>query len=279
MELKALLISLATALPLVEAETVLGVYIFSRHGDRTPKALAPANLTSLGAEQVYSSGNYYRNRYVASDASSPVFGLSSDIAVTLQMDVSAPADTVLQNSATAFLQGLYPPVGDLSAQKLANDSSVQSPLNGYQYIPVSTAAAASSDGAEDSEWLQGNSGCGNAVASSNEYTVSDSYRKLYDDSKDFYSSLMPVLNSTFTEDEVSYKNAYTLYDYINVATIHNQTIPSSDLLTDDSLAHLAGLAQTHEWNLAYNGSDTIRAIAGATLAAQIVQQLNNTLAN
>jgi hypothetical protein len=36
MGLKTLLLPLV-ALPLGQAETVLGVYIFSRHGDRTPK--------------------------------------------------------------------------------------------------------------------------------------------------------------------------------------------------------------------------------------------------
>ena len=37
------------------------------------------------------------------------------------------------------------------------------------------------------------------------------------------------------------------------------------------------LADRHEWALAYNGSDSIRAVAGSTLAAQVVQALNNTL--
>jgi hypothetical protein len=41
---------------------------------------------------------------------------------------------------------------------------------------------------------------------------------------------------------------------------------------------LQTLADNHEFNLAYNSSDPIRAIAGSTLAAQIVQQLNSTIA-
>lgn len=64
---------------------------------------------------------------------------------------------------------------------------------------------------------------------------------------------------------------------MHVSTIHNKTIPSSSLLTDEVLFQLQTLADNHEFNLAYNSSDTIRAIAGSTLAAQIVSQLNTTI--
>lgn len=37
------------------------------------------------------------------------------------------------------------------------------------------------------------------------------------------------------------------------------------------------LADLHEWNLSYNASDSIRAISGATLAADVVSNLNKTI--
>lgn len=274
---KLALLSLAS-LDISRAETVLGVYIFHRHGDRTPKSLAPANLTSLGAEQCFQSGSYYRNRYVASDASSPIFGLSSDIVVANQLTVTAPVDTVLQNSAQVFMQGVYPPVGTLSIQTLANGSSVEAPLGGYQYVPINAVSTASSSaGSEDSEWLQGGSGCGNAVVSSNNYFVSTEYKQAYDDSFNLYQSLLPTYNGVFDADEANFKNGYTIWDLINVAEIHNKTIPSSDLLTNETLKELKHLADTHEWNLAFNESQPIRAIYGSVLAGQIVQQLTSTL--
>ncbi|KAI1373652.1 phosphoglycerate mutase-like protein [Hypoxylon crocopeplum] len=277
MELKTLLLSLA-ALPFTKSETVLGVYIFHRHGDRTPKSLAPVNLTALGADQVFQSGNYYRNRYVSSDASSPIVGLSNDIAVPTQLSVTSPADSVLQSSALAFLQGIYPPAGTVGVSLLANNSEVQAPLGGYQYIPVTTSSTAStSSNAENNEWLQGGSGCGNSVVSSNNYFLSPEYTSALDQTRSFYSNLLPVISGVFSSAQATFKNAYTIFDYVNVGTIHNQTIPSSDLLTNDTLKELRLLADTHEWNLAYNASDPIRAVAGATLAAQIVQQLNTTL--
>ncbi|KAF3067183.1 putative histidine acid phosphatase protein [Daldinia childiae] len=277
MQLKTLLLSSAT-LPLATSETVLGVYIFHRHGDRTPKSLAPTNLTALGADQVFQSGSYYRSKYVASDARSPIVGLSNDIAVPTQLSVISPADSVLQSSAMAFLQGIYPPAGDNGMSVLANKSEVQAPLGGYQYIPVGVSSTASSNpNSENNEWLQGGSGCGNAMVSSNDYFRSAEFASTLDRTRSFYSGLLPVINGTFSAGQANFKNAYTIFDLVNVATIHNQTIPSENLLTDDALFELRTLADAHEWNLAYNSSDPIRAVAGATLAAQILQQLNSTL--
>ena len=62
-----------------------------------------------------------------------------------------------------------------------------------------------------------------------------------------------------------------------MASIHNATFNSSDLLTTEVLFQARTLADTHEWNLAYNSSDSIRAVSGATLAAQVVQALNTTI--
>ena len=279
MHVSGLLVSLAS-LSLARGETVLGAYIFHRHGDRTPKAYAPVNMTSLGAEQCFRSGSHYRCRYVAADASAPVLGLSHDIALPHQLSVTAPVDANLQNSALVFLQGLYPPVGALSAQTLANGSAVAAPLDGYQYVPVDSVSggAASSDPSENNEWLQGGSGCGRAVVSSNSYFASEEYRRTLEATRAFYAGLLPVINGTFTAEQANYKNAYTIFDLVNVATVHNATIPSADLLTDAALRELQVRANEHQWNLAYNASDEIRAVAGSVLAAQVVQQLNATLA-
>jgi hypothetical protein len=185
------------------AETVLGAYIFHRHGDRTPKALAPANLTTLGYEEVHRSGQYYNSRYITGD--NKIKGISNEIVQLSQLSVSSPVDNVLQNSAMGFLQGLYPPVQTVSA--LANGSDVSAPLNGYQLIPVNTIATGA--GSEDSGWLQEATNCANAKTSSNNYFESTEYQNTLSSTKDFYNSLMPVVNATFTADQVSFKNAYT----------------------------------------------------------------------
>ncbi|KAA8576585.1 hypothetical protein EYC84_006685 [Monilinia fructicola] len=271
-------------LPLIQGqdsspETVLGVYIFHRHGDRTAKAHAPTELTELGYAQVFASGSYYRKRYIDANATSPLYRISPDIAKTSQLNVEAPADAVLQNSAAGFLQGLYPPVGaTLGSQTLANGTIVEAPLGGFQLIPVNTVSTASSSAnSENSAWLQGSSGCSNAITSSNNYFYSEEYMNLLNSTKGFYQSILPVINTTFNATQNSFKNAYSIYDYVHVSTIHNSTIPSDDLLTNETLSQLQDLASIHEFNLAYNASEPIRAIAGSTLAAQILQQLNHTI--
>ena len=202
------LVALSLLSSAVSAETVLGVYMFHRHGDRTPKALAPANLTDLGYSQVYTSGDYYRSRYIDSEADHRILGINSDIVKQSQIAASAPSDDVLQNSATGFLQGLYPPVGNaLGTQTLRNGSNVTSPLNGYQLIPL--ALTSSGSGSEDNGWLQSASGCANAVSSSNEYFSSPEYTSLLASTQDFYNSLTPVINATFSPSQISFKNAYT----------------------------------------------------------------------
>ncbi|THX71108.1 phosphoglycerate mutase-like protein [Aureobasidium pullulans] len=274
------LVALSLLSSSASADTVLGVYMFHRHGDRTPKALAPANLTDLGYQQVYSSGDYYRSRYIDSDADHKILGMNTDIVKQSQISASAPSDTGEylrgKNSATGFLQGLYPPVGiSLGTQTLRNGSNVTAPLNGYQLIPL--ALTTSGSGSEDNGWLQAASGCASAVSSSNEYFSTSEYTDLLSSTQDFYDQLIPVVNGTFSTSQISFKNAYTIFDLINVAEIHNATINSSDVLTSDVLFQIRTLADTHEWNLAFNASDNARAIAGKVLAAEIVEFLNNTI--
>jgi hypothetical protein len=255
------------------AETVLGAYIFHRHGDRTPKALAPTSLTTLGYEQVYLSGQYYNSRYITGD--NRIKGINEDIVKLSQLSVTAPVDNVLQNSAMGFLQGLYPPVQ--TVQTLSNGSEVSAPLSGYQLVPVNTIATGA--GSEDAGWLQDASSCAKAKTSSNSYFESSEYQKTLADTKDFYNSLIPVVNQTLTADQVSFKNAYVVYDLINVAEIHNSSIPSSDVLTDSTLHQLSTLANAHEWGLAYNASDDMRAIAGMQLAGEVLEYMNSTISS
>ncbi|KAL8679962.1 MAG: hypothetical protein Q9186_003778 [Xanthomendoza sp. 1 TL-2023] len=199
-----------------------------------------------------------------------IHGINSDLVKQSQITASAPLDTVLMNSAQAFLQGLYPPAGfRLGSDTLRNGEVVWSPLNGYQLIPVQTVT--SGTGSEDSAWLQGSSNCAQATLSSNEYFTSSDYIDLLASTSDFYESLTPLINATFSPDEISYKNAYTIFDLLNVASIHNTSLPNSALLTNSTFAKLRALANHHELNLAFNATDPIRAIAGSTLTAQIIQ--------
>ena len=73
--------------------------------------------------------------------------------------------------------------------------------------------------------------------------------------------------------------ALLVWDLLNVASIHNSSnaFPSSELYTPQTELQARTLADNHEWNLAYNVSDPIRAISGASLAGQVLQALNTTI--
>jgi hypothetical protein len=205
-------LALSAALPMAFSktltnETVLGVYMLHRHGDRTPKILAPTNLTDLGYRQVYLSGDYYRSRYIVDGAPYRISGINTDEVSLSQLQVSAPIDNVLQSSAIGFLQSLYPPVGPpLDTEQLANGSTVTAPLNGFQLIPLGVAESGS--GSEDSAWLQDTSGCAKAEISSNEYFTSDEYNNLLGSTKGFYQNLLPVIDGMFNSTTADFFNAY-----------------------------------------------------------------------
>jgi hypothetical protein len=116
-----------------------------------------------------------------------------------------------------------------------------------------------------------------AKVSSNSYFTSTEYNTLLSNTKSFYSSLVPVVNRTFDAKDVTYKNAYVIYDLINVAEIHNSSIPSSTVLTNETLSQIRTLADAHEWALAYNASDNTRAISGMQLAGEILKYMNSTI--
>jgi hypothetical protein len=178
------------------------------HGDRTAKMTPPANLTALGYQEVYTAGQYYRNRYIADNAAYKISGVNGDLVKQSQITVSAPLDTVLQNSAMGFLQGLYPAVGQgLDQQTLKNGTVVTAPLDGYQLIPVELTSSGS--GSEDNGWLQSASGCAKATISSNNYFSSVEYMGLLSSTSDFYSGVLPTINGTFNSSTDTFKNAYT----------------------------------------------------------------------
>ena len=202
-------LSLTLFISLISAtETILGLYIFSRHGDRTSKSAPSTVLTDLGYSQVFTSGTYFHDTYIANGSASQIHSIADSIVKQSQIAASAPLDNVLFPSALGFLQGLYPPVGPtLGSQRLRNGTTVETPLNGFQLIPVGTVT--SGTGSEDQAWLQGSSYCAKAIVSSNEYYTSPEYKSLESSTMGFYQSLEPVINSTFSANQTSFQNAYS----------------------------------------------------------------------
>ena len=269
----SLLLAAMAATPAL-AETVHGVLVFTRHGDRTVKYYSGYQMTNLGATQVYESGQFYRQRYVEDTAVSKIAGIASDQVRARQIWASAPDQAVLYQTATNFLQGLYPPLDELEQQlaieTLVNGTSTTDPLNEYQFILIH--GEAESD--PDTIWIKGDDACPAYSHATKSYSASPDYKSTFNETQDFYSQFIGTLGPIMGVENVTYKNAYDVFDLLNVASIHNEPVASE--INVDGLDQLRYLANRWEWNSNFNTSQPDRFIGGMALAGGILQRLQAT---
>ncbi|KAF2465072.1 phosphoglycerate mutase-like protein [Lindgomyces ingoldianus] len=259
------------------AETVHGVLVFTRHGDRTSKHYSGYGLTSLGFEQNFQVGSSYRSRYLSSASPRRIFNISEDKYVPSQIYASAPDQSVLINTATAFLQGFYPPLGGVSpklaTQTLNNGTATQNPLNGYQYVFLHGADANS----PDTIWLKGDDACPALTNASESFENSTEFQAKLESTKAFYAGFWDFLKGVYdyTPQKMTYAKAFDIFDLINVANIHNSSIPRN--ITSEELFQLRTLADSAEFAYNFNASQPARSIGGKTLTGAILNQLNQTV--
>lgn len=276
---------LLKSLPLVSglllpaaAETILGVTVFSRHGDRTSKHYKGYSLTSLGEQQVFSVGSDYRSRYISSESDKQILGISENRVRQSQIFASAPDQEVLLNTANSFLQGLYPPLEGIDAkiasETLANGSEVTSPLNGYQYVVLHSEESE----APDTIWLKGDENCPSTIKSQEAFAESKEFKELDEKTKSFYEKFYDILKDVYdySPEKMSYENAYDIFDLINVAHIHNDS-SAAEKISDEDLFQLRTLADSAEFSVAYSSSEPERAIGGKTFAGAVLNQLSQTV--
>lgn len=267
--LASLLAALATS---AVAETVHGVVVFTRHGDRTTRMFPGYHLTNLGANQAYNSGSFYRQRYVDDEATSRIANISADLVNYNQIWASAPNQGLLFQTAVNFLQGLYPPLdSQLATETLNNGTQYTAPLDGYQFILVQGQPATS----PDTIWIKGDDNCPRHIAAQRSYMNSSQYKDIFNATSGFYSRFDDLLEPILGQGEVTYKNAYEIFDLMNVASIHNQSLASN--ISNSDLTQLRYLADQWEWNYNFNASQTDRMMGGRTLAGGILQRMNETV--
>jgi len=297
-----------------DSYTVLSTVIFVRSGDRTPKILGdvPTTLTSLGAQQAYAAGSFYRDRYVSSAVSksgvdkAPLHGLSANSVDPRELYILALDTHPTVATAQAFMQGFYPPLilnqstaGMLDpASILANNTYIESPLNGYQYPQIHTADEV------DLEFifLSGQLNCPAFRLSTIDYAISPECNDIQADSKSFYQSVGGnLLDNIIQEYSQDYMNAYAIYDYLNYQATHNSSVAaivnepeqgSSTNETDlDRLRFFADMQQfallgnktarnnftTPSTGLPGGVEGSISTIAGNLLLDKVLNQLQNAI--
>ncbi|KAH7148319.1 histidine phosphatase superfamily [Dactylonectria macrodidyma] len=263
------------------AETIHGAVVFSRHGDRTTKWYGAQSLTSLGAEQNYQVGSEYRNRYLEADSDFQILGISEDKYVSSQLFASAPDQGILMNTATAFLQGFYPPLGEIApeiaSQTLNNGTNSTSPIDGYQYVVLHGI----NDNSPDTIWIKGDDSCPAYKNASKSFAKSDEFQERVDATSDFYAGFYDVLSGgvyNLKPENMTYANAYNIFDLVNVARIHNETSPARNV-SDEDLFQLRTLADSAELGQNWNASQPARSIGAETLLGGVLTQLNQTVAS
>ncbi|KAK0725867.1 histidine acid phosphatase, partial [Lasiosphaeris hirsuta] len=263
----------------VTAETVHGVVVFSRHGDRTTKHYGAQALTGLGATQNFQVGSDYRARYLTTGSPHRILNISEFNYVSSQVYATAPSQGILLNTATAFLQGLYPPLVGLdpqiASQTLNNGTNSTSPLNGYQYVTLQGIVGNS----PDAIWIKGDDGCPAYTQAGDSFKQSTEFMTRNAETRGFYRGFFPVLQSVYdyqSADNMSYAKAYDIFDLINVARIHNATSPARNV-TDEQLFQLQTLADSAEFGDNYNRTQPARSIHAETFAGGVLAQLNKTI--
>lgn len=248
----------------------------------TTKHYGSQGLTNLGAQQLFQVGSDYRARYLASDSPHRIKDISEFQYEPSQIYATAPDQSILLNTATAFLQGLYPPLGDLASgvtgQSLANGSSVSSPLTGYQYVTLHGVA----EDSPEAVWIKGDDSCPVRARASEDFEASAEFRERLASTVDFYRSLYPAVAgiSTYTSPgDLSYARAYDIFDLVNVARTHDNTSAAATGLTDEQVFQLRTLADSAEFALNFNASQPERSLHAETLAGAVLARLTQTVSS
>ena len=275
-------------------ETVWASVIYTYHGDRTPLIwpirTTLVSLTSLGARQLYSAGSFFRQRYLrretedGTETGPAINNISTDAIDNMQIFVKSTIEQYTGASAIAFMQGLYPPtnVSLDGASTLPTDESGANapfPLEGYQYPQLETFSRQD----PNSIMIDGQSNCPLYFDATAEFASSDEAIRTKSASQEFYNGIQSdIFNDILPGFNVSFNNAYLIFDYLNYQKIHDETIKQK--LTDADLSRARDLA--NQQIRAFNGYSSvaepgsrksIQTIGGQTLAAQIVQLLRTNV--
>lgn len=236
-------------------------------------------MTSLGASQNFQVGSDYRARYLAAGSPHQIAGISESKYISSQIYATAPNSGILLNTATAFLQGLYPPLVDLApeiaSQTLNNGTKSTSPLNGYQYVTLQGVKANS----PDTVWIKGDESCPTLDASLSALESSAPFTSLVASTRPFYESFYPALQSVSdirSPSTLSFASAYDIFDLLNVARIHNA---STTPISDADLFQLRTLADAAEFAASYSAADAARSTGARTFAGAVLAQLTKTVAS
>lgn len=256
---------------------VLGVVVLARNGDRTEAYQDPITYqpgptlsTPLGEVQSHQLGRYLRDTYFNPASSSHIQGIRTNLVdldqVHVRVKVGAEGPAVF-DSATALLQGLFPP-NPANRITLANETTVVAPLGGYQYVPLETVEPANDRSLES--WTD----CPAFEKHVAKVHGSSEFREASKSANAFFRDIRDYVFGR----PATMENAYNVWDYISAELIHNKTY--AHRLPPTYVEQARGLADYRE-NLVFSDPQLngIGNIAGRTALASIVGSLERIAFN
>ncbi|PCH35499.1 phosphoglycerate mutase-like protein [Wolfiporia cocos MD-104 SS10] len=256
---------------------VLGVVVLARNGDRTEAYQDPITYkpgptlaTPLGEAQSHQLGTFLRDTYLNTENPSHVRGIATDLVDLTQVHVRVKVGSegpAVFDSATALLQGLFPP-NPANRETLANETTIVAPLGGYQYVPVETVEPSNDRSLES--WTD----CPNFEKHVEKIQGSSEFKKAAKESKTFFSDVHDFVWGRPTTME----NAYNLWDYMHTELIHNKTY--AHRLPPTFIEQARGLADLRE-NLVFSDAhmNGIGNIAGRTALSSVLGALQRIAFN
>ncbi|KAJ7634429.1 histidine phosphatase superfamily [Roridomyces roridus] len=256
---------------------VLGVIIIARNGDRReyyqdPKSYAPSltDSTALGVTDLHLLGTQLREIYLTPGSSSFIDSMSTDLANTEQVKARVKAGgegPVVFDSATALLQGLFPP-NSRNKITLANGTVVTAPLAGYQYIPMETVEPGNDRSMES--WTD----CPNFEKHIAAFHKSDAFKEKAQEAEPFLNEIKDfVFGRPTTLD-----NIWNIYDFMATALTYNQTYAYR--LPPGYVNQARALANFHEDGVFSDAkANGIGNVAGRTLMHTILSSLERIGSN
>ncbi|PNS18917.1 Lysosomal acid phosphatase [Sphaceloma murrayae] len=268
--------------------TVWSSILYLRAGERTPAALSnlAPTLTSLGAQQMYAAGQYFRSQYLQDGSANRMQELESESPRTDQVYALTVDTQFTSASLQAFMLGMWPPTGNSSADtegipnQLVNGTIVENPVGGVNLPRISTAGVQDID----SLYVGGDIACTGFGRYASNALTTDLRTSLIEESQPTYDSIQSLLDPVFNRNVQSFEFAKSIYDYINYLNNYNRTASEflstqSDIIdrlrlyadTQQSIFY-ANLTASSPYNRSpqYATRGSISTIAGSTLAARVV---------
>ncbi|KAF7330024.1 hypothetical protein MKEN_00266400 [Mycena kentingensis (nom. inval.)] len=201
---------------------ILGAIVFARHADRiesfsSPTTYATFNtfITPLGTHDAFQSGTYLRAQYLSPHSPTFISGISTDIVNIHEVLVRADSSgdgTVFQQSVTAVVQGLFPPTKEYRIT-LADGSSVQGALGGFQYVPIESVEM------DQDVSLNGLLSCPNFDQHVADLEKSELFLAKGREALPFLQKLHPFVGGR----PIDFSFMFNMWDFVDVQMQHNST--------------------------------------------------------